>query len=234
MNILIVDDHSLFREGLAMVLQTLADNCIVFEAQDGDESLDILRDKIRDNIDIDIILLDYNLPNYKGIELMVKMKEIDSSLPIAILSGENNSELIQLALKSGASGFITKNSSSDVMLKAIGLILSGGIYIPPDILNVTPNDLSSTNNQLFNHISTDILQKSNAATNSDSKAAHPLTPRQIDVLKQVALGLANKEIARVLDMSPSTVKVHIAAILRELDVKNRTQAAGTAQQLGLI
>ena len=138
-----MDDHTLFREGLSLVLQGVADNCTVHQAENGEGALNIVEQLIAQGIDIDIVLLDYNLPDIDGIKLMSAIKKIDSSLPIAILSGENDNALFLHCIESGASGFITKNISTESMLAAILKILSGEIFKPDSSLI---NDGESDNN----------------------------------------------------------------------------------------
>lgn len=227
MEVLVVDDHVLFRDGLALLLrQKDADNQIhtcgtTAEAIRFTESHD----------DLDLILLDYNLPDGNGLDLLYQLKEALPATPIALLSGVEDPALIQSALKAGASGFITKTSTSEVMLGAVALIMSGGVYVPPAILagdQYTGPAASNTGSTAQSQVSDAARQPAGAAP-----ANYQLTERQKDVLKEMVKGLSNKEIARELNMSPSTVKVHVAAILKALDVKNRTQVVSLARQQGL-
>lgn len=227
MEVLVVDDHVLFRDGLALLLrQKDADNQIhtcgtTAEAIRFTESHD----------DLDLILLDYNLPDGNGLDLLYQLKEVLPATPIALLSGVEDPALIQSALKAGASGFITKTSTSEVMLGAVALIMSGGVYVPPAILagdQYAGPSVSNSGSTAQSQVS-DTARQPAGTTPSN----YQLTERQKDVLKEMVKGLSNKEIARELNMSPSTVKVHVAAILKALDVKNRTQVVSLAQQQGL-
>lgn len=216
MDILIIDDHALFRDGLSVLLHQLEPNAKVNEVGSGATAMAQLHGG---GIEYDIVLLDYHLPDQDGMSILADIKMEYPELPVILLSAEEDPALVMRALQEGASGFITKSSSAKVMLSAIKLVLSGGVYVPPLM----------------------VANKAAAAPKPTAQAAPErpvtsvkLTERQQDVLVEMGRGLANKEIARALDMSPSTVKVHVAAILKELDVKNRTQAVATARTLGLI
>ncbi|MCG8668407.1 MAG: response regulator transcription factor [Pseudomonadales bacterium] len=229
MDVLLVDDHALFRDGLALLLSQHDSETQVHTCTTVAEALKYAED----HEDLDLALLDYNLPDGNGLALLKELKGILPATPIAMLSGEEDPTLIQNSLNAGASGFITKTSTSDVMLSAVSLIMNGGMYIPPAILAqqapvaqpaVTSAGIEPTN-----------ITADNASPNMapQSRQDYQLTERQKDVLREMVKGLSNKEIAKELNMSPSTVKVHVAAILRELEVKNRTQVVALAQQQGL-
>lgn len=222
---MIVDDHALFRDGISMVLNKIDGVSCVIEEATGSGAINT----IQNDDDIDLILLDYQLGDTDGLSVLAQIKEHTPATPVIMLSAHEHTELIQQALQAGASGFITKTSTSNVMMSAIQLVLSGGIYVPPAILNaqiqpqVSPSNFMSPNSGSEESIPQKITQD-----------RYQLTSRQTDVMQQMGKGLANKEIARILNMSPSTVKVHVAAILKELEVKNRTQAVSTARGYGLI
>lgn len=221
MELLLVDDHTLFREGLALVLKNLDDNITIYEAGDGDSAVAILSD----HPDVDLVLLDLQLPGVNDFSLLKTLKQTWPLVPIAILSANENPNLIQQALALGANGFVTKSSNSKIMLRAIQLILDGDIYIPKAILN-TPGNGPATPSISPPPPSTEPKQPPQADIR--------LTERQQAVLQLMADGLSNKEIAKALGTSPSTVKVHVAAILRVMDVSNRTQAVAAAKGLGLV
>lgn len=210
---LLVDDHALFRAGLVVLLQKMSGDAVVHEVGTAAAALQTAAE----NPAIDLVLLDYTLPDSNGIQVLRALKLARPELPVILLSAHIDSGLIQQALKEHASGFIPKTSTPDVMLSAVQLVLNGGIYIPLEAMNAPAA----------------------ASFPSSFQAASvggriQLTQRQMDVLQQMKNGLSNKEIARQLHMSPSTVKVHVAAILRELAASSRTQAVFLAKDRGLL
>ncbi|MDN3637339.1 response regulator transcription factor [Simiduia curdlanivorans] len=217
MDILIIDDHALFRDGLGVLLRQLEPNAKVTEADSGAQALE----HIEAGAEFDIVLLDYHLPDQDGLSILVDLKMEAPELPVILLSAEEDPNLVRKALQQGASGFITKTSPTKVMLSAVKLVLSGGVYVPPLMLGAVAN------------VAPPAAQSGSSGTRL-SHGEMKITGRQQDVLVEMGKGLSNKEIAKVLDMSPSTVKVHVAAILKELDVKNRTQAVSKALDIGWI
>jgi len=227
LNVLLIEDHVLFREGVTLILERLADDIHILCSGSAEGGLE----QARANPDLQLVLLDYNLPNSNGIDCLHQLLKLLPNTPLVMLSAENNSGLIQRALKMGAKGFITKNSSSKIMLSAIKLVLSGGVYIPPAALenNDSPISGSAPKDQVSQASATPNREAS-SELNARGNSNYQLTGRQREVLAEMAKGLSNKEIAQILNMSPSTVKVHVAAILREFEVKNRTQAVNFARE----
>lgn len=209
---LLVDDHALFRAGLVVLLQKMSGEAAVLEVGTAAAALKTAAEKPA----IDLVLLDYTLPDSNGIEVLRALKGARPELPVILLSAHIDSALIQQALKEQASGFIPKTSTPDVMLSAVQLVLNGGLYIPPEAMSA-PGSVPSA-----------------PSFHSSPAGRIQLTQRQMDVLQQMKNGLSNKEIARQLHMSPSTVKVHVAAILRELAASSRTQAVFLAKDRGLL
>jgi DNA-binding NarL/FixJ family response regulator len=208
MRILIADDHALFREGLRMVLTPLVGEALIAEAGSFDEAVDIVQEKA----DFRLLLLDMRMPGMDWREAVLLLKEACPDTPVVFVSAVEEGRLIREAISLGASGFISKAVSSKVMLSAIELVLSGGVYVPPAVLAVSEEDEDlSRRNQLR------VL----------------LTNRQKQVMDLLNEGLSNKEIARQLELSDGTVKLHITAILKALNVDNRTKAVLEAKRLGL-
>lgn len=229
MRILLVDDHTLFRDGLRTLLSNIDDYNEVLEVASGQEAIDLMA---KDD-DIDVLLLDYQLGDMSGLDVLNHVKVQNPEIPVIMLSAHEDAALIQELLAKGASGFITKTSSTDVMLSAISLVVSGGIYVPPAILAGAATGAGAPAQKQNESRPAPITVNSFLAPKMAEKG-YQLTQRQTDVLQEMGKGLSNKEIARELDMSPSTVKVHVAAILKEMDAKNRTIAVSMAKDMGLI
>ncbi|MCF6216494.1 MAG: response regulator transcription factor [Emcibacter sp.] len=203
MKILLVDDHTLFRDGLKLVLQKIADDVLISECGTCAEAYEI----IKKNSGFDLILLDVGLPVISGMDGLQEFRKLDPSAPIVFLSGSDDQNLIRKALNLGVMGYIPKTLNSEIMLQAIHLILKGGRYVPDNV-----------------------LQDSGRANHSKII----LTTRQSEILTLISQGKSNKEIARILGISDNTVRVHISAVFQALKVNNRTEAAFTALQEGLI
>ena len=223
MKIFLIDDHALFREGVCLILNQLEEQVEITEAENATQAIEIAEQANAN--EFDLVLMDLHLPDTTGYNLLTKLRELLPSVPLAVFSADENQQAITEALGSGATGFITKSSNSQVMISAIKLILSGGIYVPPAILNggeiPTVNSASAA---------------SSAPTQTDgvNQSDIQITGRQQEVLEFMAQGLSNKEIAKQLEMSPSTVKVHVAAILRAFDATNRTQAVQFARNHNMV
>lgn len=225
MRVLLVDDHSLFRSGLKTLLTSVDQFNEILEVNSGQSALAFFAE----DDDIDVVLLDYELGDMHGSDILTHVKSEHPEIPVIMLSGREDASLIQQLLNNGASGFITKTSEPEVMLSAINLVLSGGVYVPPAML------LGASNPVMPPTEGQNITAQSSSESNTvPSELTELLTDRQIDVLRELSKGLSNKEVARILSISPSTVKVHVAAILKELGAKNRTVAVTMAKDMGLL
>jgi DNA-binding NarL/FixJ family response regulator len=213
MHILLVDDHTLFREALLHVLNQLDSNIIVLEAANAEEAAQL----ISHTRNLDLILLDIDLPGVDGLTALPGLREMAPTVPIVVLSGSEASQHVKLALDNGTAGYIPKSCSSHEMLAALRIVFQGDIYIPPKLLG----KLGAS--ALFLGVTDD---------NKPSQTL--LTSRQIEVLELMARGLPNKSIAKTLNVAEGTVKLHVAAILRALGTHNRTQAVTEASRLGLV
>jgi len=209
MKFLVVDDHALVREGLRHTLELLANDVTVFGAANANDAY-ALADQYID--DLSLVLLDLNLPGIDGHAVMRELHRRHANLPVAILSASDDTVGVVSALKMGAVGFIPKSSTHEMTLQALRLILSGGVYIPPQALGLAGLDISG------------------AASASAVKPA--LTARQTEVLCLIALGKPNKIIADELKITEATVKTHVTDIMRALKVTNRAQAGVAARRLG--
>ena len=214
MKILIVDDHSLVREGLKAILclSELTPNFV--EAWDADT----VQTQLEQHPDIALMLLDIQMPGCTGLELLSQIVKQRPLLPIIMLSAEHDTQTVTQALNSGASGFLPKNSLNQVLVSAIRLVLAGGIYIPPEALHKTAP------------IPTAAVPPERTTPTLESLG---FTARQIDVFRLLVQGQSNKQICRQIDVAEATVKIHVRAILRSLTVSSRSEAIAKAAQLGL-
>jgi DNA-binding NarL/FixJ family response regulator len=203
MKILIVDDHSVVRHGIAALLGDLART--VIEAADHAGGLA----QCALHPDIDIILLDLFIPG-GGPAAIRDYRALLPKVPVVILSSSENASDVRETLASGARGYIPKSTRPETMRAAIELVRSGAVYVPPLVLD----DLA-------------------AAPDGGTARSQLLTPRQFEVLERIADGQSNKAIGIQLGMADKTVKAHVSAIFRALNVVNRTQAANAARTLGL-
>jgi DNA-binding NarL/FixJ family response regulator len=211
MKILVIDDHVLIREALRGVLKELKDHATILEAANSRSAVQ----RVEENLDLELILLDLNLPDGSGLDLLKALRERHPAISVVVLSASDEREKVAKALDLGALGFIPKSSPREVMLSAFNLIFAGGIYVPPEIL-ARPT----------------LTQLATPAPRA-SAAELGLTDRQMDVLVLMMQGKSNKAICRVLDLAEPTVKNHVTAILRALKATNRTEAVIAAGALGI-
>lgn len=217
MKILIVDDHPLVRDAMVHLLAPLADSIDVLEASDCAAALSLACA----HADIDLVLLDLNLPGTRGFEALDRLRQAKPALPIVILSMHRDRATVLEAIRRGALGFIPKASAKDVVVNAVRLVLSGGTYLPPEaVVDVAGPERAS-------------MPAALAPSPLRSLDQLGLTPRQGQVLALIMRGHSNKEICRALDIAERTVKVHITAVLNALKVTSRTQAVIAANDLGL-
>lgn len=222
LKILIVDDHFLFAEGMRCILERLGDKVIVFDACCASDGLTLAAQ----HNDLTAVLLDLYLPDVNGIEALSQFKQAFPALPVIILSACENAADMRSTLDLGASGFIHKASKTKVMLHAIRLVLDGGVYVPPQMLNG-----KRPNNGGDNPIHTSVFNLDKANNNAQSLSQLGLTPRQTQVLRYIVRGLSNKQIGHVLAITEATAKAHVTAILKTLNVSNRTKAAQVVNEL---
>jgi DNA-binding NarL/FixJ family response regulator len=196
--ILLIDDHPLFRDGLKFLLAGLADGLDFLEADSCESALAHVAAA-------DIILLDLKLPGVNGIEALRAIREASETVTVVVLSSEDDPRVIRRLIDAGAAGFIPKSSTQGLLIAALRLVLAGGSYLPPHVLN------SPT-----------------TTTNPDTEAAtgplSQLSERQREVVMYAVQGKPNKRIARDLAISEATVKSHLSSAFRILGVRNRTEA----------
>lgn len=199
--LLIVDDHPLFRDGLASLLcQASADN-IVVQASSTEEALQLADEQI-----IDAVFMDLSMPGMSGEPAIREFARRHPDLPVIVLSSSEDPGDVRRVLNAGASGYIPKSATAKTVVSALTLVLSGNIYVPPLLVAAA-------------------TRAAEQAAQNGPRSLSALTDRQVDVLRYLRDGLSNKEISANLGIAEKTVKVHIAAIFKTLNVVNRTQAA---------
>ena len=211
MRILLIDDHTLIREALSLLLQQLDAEVTVISASTAVEGLAAATHYA----DLDLILLDLALPDGSGLSALRQLRAVAPTSPVVVVSASLDIADVRGALDEGAAGYIPKTLSSRAMLSALEQILRGDIFVPADLLAA-------------------IAGGATRPISSPLKPAHGLTERQIEVLRWLGAGLSNKEIARKLALTEGTVKLHVSAVMRALGARNRTDAVIAAQRLGLI
>ena len=207
--ILIADDHLMVREGLKQLLELDGDIKVISEASDGHECLDLLN-----HIRPDVLLLDINMPKMNGLEVLQEIRKQKMNIKVLVLTIHNEVEYLLRAVDIGINGYILKDSESSVLKKAIFAVHNGETYIQPSL--------------------SPLLNSKMIDRDVDKEKIKSLTRRELDVLKLLAEGLFNKEIAFKLDISERTVKNHVSNIFKKIDVADRTQAAVFAIRNNLI
>lgn len=224
MKILLVDDHQLFREGVALLLQRLTADIELLQAGTREAAFEICSA----HDDIDVVLLDLNLDGRPDLAGLEEFRQRWPGVPVVVMSSSDDEPTVRRAIDLGAMGFIPKSSSSDVMLNALRLVLAKGIYLPPTILarntNAPGRGLPPAAHR---------GDPRAHAENGISPRDLGLTPRQADVLRLVLQGKPIKLICRELSLGEGTVKGHVSAVLRALNVTSRTQAIVAAHRLRL-
>ena len=207
--IMITDDHSMIREGLKNLLELEGDIEVVAEAENGIECLDKLED-----VNPDVLLLDINMPKMNGLEVLQNLKDRKSKIKVLVLTVHNETEYLMKAVDIGINGYVLKDSESSELKKAIFAIADGENYIQPSLIPALNNKM---------------IEK-----NEDELKIDSLTKREVQVLKELAVGKFNRDIAKEMEISERTVKNHISSIFKKLDVTDRTQAAVFAIKNNLI
>jgi len=199
--LLIVDDHPLFRDGLAALLRQADPTVALLQASGPEEALALADEHV-----LDAVLTDLTMPGLCGEAAVREYARRHTDLPVILVSSSEDPGDVRRALNAGAAGYIPKSATAQTVVSALRLVLSGNVYVPPLYV---PMPACSTQRR----------------TNVDAPSVAQLTQRQVDVLRHLKDGLTNKEISATLGIAENTVKVHIAAIFKALNVVNRTQAA---------
>jgi len=204
--IVIADDHPLFRDALRLaVSQTVVDGDIA-EA----DSFDSLCTRLKSASDVDLVLLDLNMPGMHGLSGLLYLRAEFAAVPIAVISANENPRVVRRALELGAVGYIPKSAAATEIREALSALLAGGTWLPAIL---------------------DARQSGNSDESALAALLNSLTPQQSRVLMLLSDGLLNKQIAHAMQVSEATIKAHVSAILHKLGVDNRTQAVIVARQL---
>ena len=207
LRIIVADDHPLFREALQQALGNLFESVSFVEA----DSFDSLQGVTADNEDADLILLDLDMPGAHGFSALAWLRTQYPALPVMIVSAASDPRVMRRSVEFGASGFIPKSSTLATIAEAVKAILAGEVWLP-EVARTWDDDSLSQDQDLARRIAS-------------------LTPQQFRVLMMLADGLLNKQIAAELEVSEATIKAHVTAIFRKMDVRSRTQAAVAARRL---
>ena len=202
MNLLVIDDHPLFREGMKVLLRNLNADLRVDEAGDCRSALGFAGRQL-----YDLVLLDLKLPGVNGMDALAAIRRDFPFTPVVVVSGEHAPAVVREAIDRGAMGFIPKSSTPDQLVHALRQILARKVYLPAEA-----------------------IAESASRGHADMDE---LTPRQLEVLRNVIRGKPNKQLARELGVSPATVKSHLAAVMRVLNANNRTELVYLAAKRGL-
>lgn len=208
-NIMIADDHSMIREGLKQLLELEGDMKIVEEASDGVDCLEKIN-----AADPDVLLLDINMSKMNGLEVLAKLKERKSKVKVLVLTVHNEIDYLLKAVEIGINGYLLKDSESAELKRAIVSVVNGENYIQPSLI-------PSLNSKMIER-------------DNDKDKIEDLTRRELEVLKLLAIGNYNKEIAEELGISERTVKNHVSNIFKKIEVTDRTQAAVFAIRNNLV
>ncbi|WP_370166110.1 response regulator [Marisediminitalea sp.] len=200
MRFVIADDHPLFREALSAALTPLFDGLDVLEA----ETTEALFDILQRNDNIDLLLLDLSMPGSNWFDTLANAKEKLPQLPIVMVSANDDIDVISQSMTLGASGYVPKSTPTRTIAEAIDIVLGGEQWLPADIAEKLTDHSSNMS---------DMLER-----------FKELTPKQLLVLRYVRSGMMNKQIAHEMNVTEATVKAHISAALKKLDINTRTQA----------
>ena len=213
MKILVVDDHVLIREALHSVLKEIRPDATVLDASDCRQAIQLAGEQAN----LDLVLLDLGLPDGDGFAVLTELRKRHPAVTVVVLSALKDRASVSRALDLGALGLIPKSARRPVLLGALQLVLAGGIYVPPEILDPAEGPPSGA---------------PQPAAASISPSDLGLTERQVEVVALMLQGKSNKAICRELDIAEATVKNHITSILRALKVTNRTEAVIAIGELG--
>ncbi|MGM0913214.1 MAG: LuxR C-terminal-related transcriptional regulator [Pseudomonadota bacterium] len=204
---IVADDHPLFRAALTQALRQLAPQAEIVES----DTMEATAEVVTRHPDADLILLDLHMPGAHGFSGLIQLRGQTPDIPVAVVSGSDEPYVVRRAIDYGASGFIPKSSSLQLIAEAVGEILDGEVWLPAELAAA--------------------IGEADEEETKFAEAIASLTPQQFRVLNMLTEGLLNKQIAYELSVSEATIKAHVTAILRKLGVHSRTQAVIAAQKL---
>ena len=202
--LVIADDHPLFRGAMREAISGLLPSADIVEAGTFDDTVETI------SVDVDLVLLDLTMPGVRGFSGLMYLRAQYPSVPVIVVSANDEPVAIRRCMEFGASGFIPKTLGIDAMRTAISRVLAGGVWTPPDVDLTSAADVEAA--EMMARMGT-------------------LTPQQVRVLMMLSEGLLNKQIAYQLGVSEATVKAHVSAILQKLGVESRTQAVIAASKI---
>ncbi len=205
--LIIADDHPLFRSALRTAVSQLLPGVQIVEA----DSTEALNKAVQDHPRADLVLLDLRMPGVQGFSALIALRGQHPAIPVVLVSAVEEPAVMRRALDFGACGFIPKSAGIDTIGEALRTVLEGGVWLPPGVPEAVAEE-DAEERELAQRVSS-------------------LTPQQFRVLMMLADGRLNKQIAADLNVSEATIKAHVTAILRKLDLYRRTQAAVLAQRL---
>ena len=228
MKVLLIDDHPLILQALQIVIEGLGGDTTVVGAR----SARAARETLKADPEFDLVLLDLNLGDADGFDVLVEFRAKYPALPVVVVSASDRTSDVIRAIDAGAMGFVPKRASNDTLYEALHLVMSGGIYVPPMTMGSEPATKPEGDTvPSVLRVLGEQARDSGFQTNAMPLADLGLTPRQTEVLALLLKGQPNKLIARELNLSVETVKDHVAAVLRTLGVSSRTQAVLAVGQM---
>jgi DNA-binding NarL/FixJ family response regulator len=209
-NVLLADDHVILRKGVIEILETASDIKVVAEASDGAVALNLVQDK---SLNLSIAVIDLNMPEIHGLDLLKQIRSIKPDLPVLVLSMYPEDQYARRVIKNGGAGYLTKESAPDDLIKAIRRIIQGGRYISPEVADILAFD--------FQH-------------DYEGELHERLSDREYEVFVMISSGKSSSEIAEELNLSVKTISTNRSRILEKMQMKNNAQLTHYAIKRGLV
>ncbi len=227
MQVLLIDDHTLFRRGLRMLLRDLDASLDVSEAAHIDEALGLVGSSF------DLVLLDMNMPGRNGPGMIPLIRETFPTAAVVVVSGEDSPLVIRDAITAGAAGYIPKTSTPELMMGALRLVLAQGVYLPMELFASPAAAMVRAPAFTATHPAATAVESPPPSPHPQVPTAPFLTARQWEILRQALRGVPNKVAAERLGIAPGTVKSHLSTIYRALNVRNRVEAVYVVAKFGI-